>query len=91
MYKIDHKIPKYLHKIREKIVKDFEVYLQDNFVKLTVNKKKLIKNAVGCFVLNLNKCMIAGNDRFGLTLLNIDTNDNNFYSYSFVDNFPTCG
>ena len=68
MYKIDHKIPKYLHKIREKIVKDFEVYLQDNFVKLTVNKKKLIKNAVGCFVLNLNKCMIAGNDRFGLTL-----------------------
>lgn len=68
MYKIDHKIPKYLYKIREEIVKDFEEYLQDNFVKITTNKSKLIKNVVGCFVLNLNKCMISGGDRFGLTL-----------------------
>lgn len=68
MYKIDHKIPKYLHKIREEIVKDFEEYLQDNFVKITANKRKLIQNVVGCFVLNLNKSFVSGNDRFGITL-----------------------
>lgn len=68
VYKIDHKIPKYLHKIRGEIVKDFEEYLVDNFVKITKHKSTLIKNVVGCFTLNLNKCIVSGNDKFGITL-----------------------
>lgn len=68
MYIIDHKIPKYLYKIREEIIKDFEGYLSDNFVNVTGNKSKLIKNVVGCFVLNLNKSIISKRDRFGITL-----------------------
>ncbi len=68
MYKIDHKIPKYLFKLREVLVRDFEEYLENSFVKLTENKKQLIKNSVGCFVLNLNKSVIARKDTFGITL-----------------------
>lgn len=68
VYKIDHKIPKYLFKLREVLVRDFEEYLEDNFVKLTENKRKLIKASVGCFVLNLNKSIISKRDTFGITL-----------------------
>lgn len=68
LYKIDHKIPRHLHKMRDKLVKDFEEYLRSNFVNVTSNKHSLIEKSVSCLILNINKAMISGKTSLGITL-----------------------
>lgn len=68
MYIIDHKIPKYLYKIRDKILEDYLDWLSINYNKITAHKKDLAKKAVNCFLLNFNSAVINHRKHIGLTL-----------------------
>ena len=80
MYIIDHKIPRYLTKFRDTILKEYLDWLSINYNKITNNKINIAKGAVGCFVLNFNKNMLSNKKAFGVTL------SKNSYSKSRVVN-----
>lgn len=68
MYIVDHKIPKYLYKIRDVVLEDYLNWLSLNYNNITENKKRLAKNAVSCFILNLNVAMLKEAEHIGLSL-----------------------
>jgi|TARA_A100001518_G_C1227176_1_gene79552 hypothetical protein len=68
MYIIDHKIPKYLYKLRDKLLEEYLQWLSLNFNKITDHKRTLAKKAVSCMILNLNSCMLNHRDTMILTL-----------------------
>lgn len=68
MYVLDHKIPRYLWKLRDVLTEEYLEWLEINYNKITDNKRRLAKNATGCFVLNLNKAIKSKSKYIGLTL-----------------------
>lgn len=68
MYIIDHKIPKYLYKYRDEILKEYLYWLECSFNKITQNKINLAKKSVNCFVLNSHNHIMANNKKMYLTL-----------------------
>lgn len=68
MYIIDHKTPKYLYKIRDKILEDYLDWLSIHYNKITPHKRELAKKAVSCFLLNFNSAMINNRKHIGLVL-----------------------
>ena len=68
MFIVDHKLPKNLSKLLSYFCKEYEGYLQDNFVKITKNKSDLIRKAVSCFLINANNCILKNRKTFGVNI-----------------------
>jgi hypothetical protein len=85
MYILDYKINKQLYQLRDEITSEFLTYLESMYNKVTDNKRKLAKKAVGCFILNTyNNCM-NNHDKVGVTL------DESVYTKPFIVNGKSTG
>lgn len=80
MYLMDTKINTKLHPLRDNLCNIVYSYLEESGNKVTLNKRKLTKQAVSCFILNTFFKMEKGINRVGITL------DKNHYSRSCIIN-----
>lgn len=79
MYILDYKISKYQYKYRDYLFKCYIDYLSlFSEIKLTKNKLTKIKQTVSCFILNISKPIVFGQDTITLVL------DNTVYSRRLI-------